>query len=268
MAGQIINHFPGDRYESPSRNGASLSCKLCLSPWVYFFGNMARIVVKSALKSSKGLFDCAEYCKNSVEFLNVVENCNCKVVVEGLSNLSVCEGPIVVIGNHMSSLETFLLPGIMLPRKDVAFIVKESLVNYPVFGTVIRNVKHITVSRVNPKDDLKAVMEKGLEYLSSGVSVVVFPQATRNTVFIPEEFNSIGIKLAKKAAAPVVPLALKTDFWGNGKILKEFGPINPANEVHFRFGPPIYIQGNGKAEHASIIEFIQKALQEWKNTNQ
>ena len=54
-------------------------------------------------------------------------------------------------------------------------------------------------------------------------------------VFKPEEFNSIGVKLAKKAGVPVVPVAIKTDFWGNGRIIKELGPIDNKKTIHIKF---------------------------------
>jgi len=61
-----------------------------------------------------------------------------------------------------------------------------------------------------------------------------------------------------------VPVALKTDFWGNGKIIKELGPIYRHRPIHFRFGEPFQVTGSGKEENQSIIEFIQKSLAEWK----
>ena len=37
-----------------------------------------------------------------------------------------------------------------------------------------------------------------------------------------------ALKLARRASVPAVPLAVKTNFWGNGVRFKEFGPITPA----------------------------------------
>ena len=65
------------------------------------------------------------------------------------------------------------------------------------------------------------LMSKGVEHLKNGTSVIVFPQKTRAAEFNPEEFNSIGVKLAKRAGVPVQPLALDTSFWGRGKFISE-----------------------------------------------
>ena len=62
---------------------------------------------------------------------------------------------------------------------------------------------------------------------------------------------------------PVIPIALKTDAWGNGKIVKDFGKIQPKKAVRFAFGDPIHIQDNGREAHEKIIAFIEKKLKSW-----
>jgi 1-acyl-sn-glycerol-3-phosphate acyltransferase len=156
-----------------------------------------------------------------------------------------------------------VLPTVIQPLKRVAFVVKKSLVEYPVFGHLMRARDPIVVGRTNPREDLKAVFEGGVERLRSGISIVVFPQRTRSPLFDPASFNSIGIKLAKKAQVPVVPLALKTDAWANGTLLKDFGRIDPSRPVHFAFGEPQLVQGCGAAEHQRVVEFIRGNLESW-----
>jgi len=51
----------------------------------------------------------------------------------------------------------------------------------------------------------------------SDISVLIFPQTTRDLRFDPNKFNTLGIKLAKRAKVPVIPVAVKTDAWGMGK---------------------------------------------------
>ena len=96
------------------------------------------------------------------------------------------------------------------------------------------------------------------------MSIIIFPQTTRTPVFDPEQFNTIGIKLAKKAGVPVVPIALKTNAWGNGTFLKDYGKIDPSKKVHFAFGKPLWIKDRGTEEHQEVIEFISGKLKEWE----
>ena len=120
------------------------------------------------------------------------------------------------------------------------------------------------VGRTDPRKDLEAVMNGGVDLLKNGISIVIFPQSTRSVEFNPEEFNSLGVKLARKAGVEVVPIALKTDFWGNGKLIRELGPIDHHKQIHIKFGEPMQITGNGKEENQRIIDFIKSSLQEWK----
>jgi len=99
--------------------------------------------------------------------------------------------------------------------------------------------------------------------LHAGTSIVIFPQTTRTPAFDPGQFNTIGVKLAKKAGAPVVPIALKTDAWGTGTYLKDYGRIAPSRKAHIAFGEPLRIKDRGAEEHQKIIEFIIGKLAEW-----
>ena len=183
--------------------------------------------------------------------------------ISGMDNLRRFDGPAVFIGNHMGTLETMVLPCLIQPIKSTTFVVKQSLITMPVFGPVMRSRDPVLVGRVNPREDLRAVLGKGSEKLRSGMSVVIFPQSTRSIKFKPEEFNTLGIKLAVKAGVPVVPIALKTDAWGIGRLMKEFGPIDTSKKVYIKFGEPMVAAGRGTEEHERTVAFIQENLRNW-----
>jgi len=130
----------------------------------------------------------------------------------------------------------------------------------------MRSRDPIVVGRTNARDDLKAVLDGGAERLARGVSIVVFPQTTRTPIFDPAEFNTIGVKLAKRAGVPVVPVALKTDAWGNGRLIKDVGRIDPSRPAHFAFGAPLRISGRGSEEHEEIVRHISDHLAAWGGT--
>lgn len=234
-----------------------------LLPSFSFYLRVIRIVRQASKKAKRGDYDTAAWCGSSLEALRALEYVGSRIEVTGLDNFQKLEGPCIFIGNHMSTLETFVLPVLISSFKEATFVVKQSLVEYPVFKYVMRARNPVTVGRTNPREDLKAVLEGGAERLKAGTSIIIFPQTTRTPVFDPEQFNSIGIKLAKRAGVPVVPVALKTDAWGNGKFLKDFGRIVPAKTVHFSFGSPLHIKDRGGDDHQQIIDFITEKLKEW-----
>jgi len=221
------------------------------------------IVFKSSAKAKRFRYDTSDWAKSSLEVLRALEKVGVSMEIVGVDHFKMLEGPCIFISNHMSSLETFVLPGIIAPFKDLTFVVKKSLVDYPVFKYVMRSRDPITVGRLKPRDDLKMVLEGGTKRLMEGRSIVIFPQTTRSTVFNPREFNTLGIKLAKRANVPVVPIALKTDAWGNGRYIKDFGRIDPSKKVHIVFGKPIWIRERGVEEHDEVIAFITGSLKQW-----
>ncbi len=252
--------FAEDSYRTEARR---ISLTARLMPSITFYVSEIRIVTQASSKAKQGRYDTAEWCKSSLATLHALERVGVRVEITGIDNFRSLEGPCVFIGNHMSTLETFVLPTIIAPIKEATFVVKQSLVEYPVFKHVMRSRDPITVGRSNPRDDLRAVLEGGTERLKAGISIIIFPQTTRTPVFMKEQFNTIGIKLAKKAGVPVVPVALTTEAWGNGTYFKDFGRIDPSKTVHFAFGKPLLIKDRGNEEHEQIIGFIEKKLEEW-----
>lgn len=232
-------------------------------PAFSFYSKFLAIIFRASQKAKRGKYDNFAWCKSSFAVLRSLEKKGVSFEISGINFIEQLEEPCVIIGNHMSMLETVVLPIIIQPIRDVTFIVKQPLLDYPVFKHVMRSRDPIAVTRTNPRQDLKTVMEGGIDRLSRGISIIVFPQTTRTHQFDPSHFSSIGVKLAQKANAPIVPLVLKTDAWGNGKRLKDFGKIDPAKKVYFAFGEPMRVKRRGNEEHQAIIDFIQKKLQEW-----
>jgi 1-acyl-sn-glycerol-3-phosphate acyltransferase len=257
-----------DTYVTDPDRRRSLFSKIFLAPKVTFYPQFFCIVLKSSRRARKGLYDSREWAESSFEVMRALENVGVVVEITGMGNMKKFDGPAVFIGNHMSTLETMVLPCIIQPVKETTFIVKKSLLTAPVFGHVMRSRHPVAVGRVNPREDLKTVLEDGLKKLKAGRSIIVFPQSTRSVTFDPAEFNSLGIKLASRADVPVVPVALKTDAWGIGKYVKEFGPIDNGKKVHFAFGEPFRVEGRGGEEHAKVVTFIQERLEAWAKSKQ
>jgi len=234
-----------------------------LQPSLAFYPAVVRIVWRAAAKAKRGCYDDQEWMRSSQDVLRSLERVGVRFEITGLEHVAGLPGPCVFIGNHMSTLETFVLPGLLLPFRRITFVVKQSLLDYPVFGHVMRSRDPIAVGRVNPREDLKAVLEGGRERIGRGLSLVVFPQTTRTAAFDPAEFNTIGVKLAKRAGASVIPMALMTDAWGNGRLVKDFGRIDPSRLVRIDFGAPLRVADQGGESHAAIVRFISDRLRAW-----
>lgn len=233
-------------------------------PSFRFYCRFINIVLQASLRARRGVYSDADWCNSSHDVLALVENAGAALSVTGIEHIAALDEPCVFIGNHMSIMETLLLPGIIRPMREVTFVVKESLLTYPVFKHVMRSRNPVAVTRTNPRQDLKTVLAEGTERLKAGISIIVFPQTTRSHAFDPQQMSTIGVKLAKKANVPVIPLALKTDAWRNGNLLKDFGKIDPSLPVHFAFGAPLHVNGRGTEEHQAVVDFIAGKLADWQ----
>ena len=251
----------GDCYLSPAfRPGAVTEA----FPALCFYARLARGPLGWLCRmAAKGLCDDAAWVRASAAAAETLESVGGRFDISGMDNIDAA-GPCVFVANHMSTLETFVLPAIIRPRRPVTFVVKRSLTTMPFFGAVMRSRDPIVVDRANPRDDLAAVLEGGCARLARGVSIIVFPQHTRSRHFDERLFNSIGVKLARKARVPVVPVALKTDAWGTGEKIKELGPIRPDLPARFAFGAPLPADGGGKETHKAVCRYIREHVRLWE----
>ncbi|MEJ2223172.1 MAG: lysophospholipid acyltransferase family protein [Desulfobacterales bacterium] len=249
-------------YQSPDRR-LLLSRHLPGWPAFIFYARIALAFLKERFAGRWGTLDNERWMRASLRCIKAAESAGGRLHVSGLEGLSEHKGPLVFIANHMSILETVILPSFTLTFNDVTFIIKDELRRYPVIGWVMQELGLIAVYRKNPREDLKIVLNEGQGRIQRGCSVVIFPQATRSTVFDVKNFNTLGVKLARRAGVPVVPIALKTDFHGSGRWLKDIGPIHPDRPIYIKFGNPIAVVGNGQAAHNSVVEFIAQNLKSW-----
>lgn len=236
-----------------------------ISGWATFvyYLKLINIIINDAKAADLGNYDIKAWATGSLATLKIIESVGGKFSISGLQGVVLHGGPFVYISNHMSMLDTFILPAITTAFTKATFVLKDELLEYPVFGKLLKAINPISVTRTNPREDLKTVLHKGCDLISKGYSIIIFPQTTRSTVFDPKSFNSLGVKLAKRAGIPVVPVAVKTDFQCNGRIVKDIGMIDPAKTLYFKFDDPIIVEGKPQAVHKEVVRFIIKNLSEW-----
>ena len=228
-----------------------------------FYPRLIKIVYDSNMMTKKNLYNRYNWMASSLDTIRAMERAGLNFHVEGIDNIEKFDGPAVFVGNHMSTLETVALPTFIQPIKPVVYVIKEELTRYPLFGAVAKARHPVLVGRANPREDLQIVLNEGSARLQDGRSVIIFPQKTRSAYFDEKQFNSLGVKLAKRNDVYVVPLALLTDAWGNGKLIKEYGPIDSSRTVHFAFGEPFKVTSGGAEENQRVMDFIKSKLKEW-----
>jgi 1-acyl-sn-glycerol-3-phosphate acyltransferase len=259
----MIDFYPGNTYSTPPGVPRAMSEYLLAGSRWSVYSHFIATILRCRSLALRGLYDDEAWTRSSFEIIKNLERCGARFQIEGLDKIRAASGPLVFVSNHMSTLETLVLPGLICPLKPVTYVVKRKLLGGFFWGPIMRSRDPIAVSRTDPRADLEIVLREGTERLAKGISVIIFPQGTRTAVWRREGFNSLGIKLALRAGVSVMPVAVKTDYWGSSGLFRGFGPIHRDRIVHIEFGDPLALTGRGKAEHELCLDFVESRLRDW-----
>lgn len=161
------------------------------------------------------------------------------VEITGQENIADGE-PLVVLANHQSQWETFYLLLVVVPQ---ATLLKQELLKIPFFGWALARLKPIPIDRRKPTQAMKTVLRKGSEYLAEGISVVIYPEGTRQPPGSLGTFNTGGAMLACRAKVRVLPIVHNSgDCWPARSLLRLPGTIRLV------IGPPIDTAGKTPKE--------------------
>ncbi len=136
------------------------------------------------------------------------------------------DGSFVLCSNHTSWWDPVLLA--MLCPRDVHFMAKKELFQYPMFGWLLRKIHAFPVDRA--KVDVGAVRE-ALSRVRAGEVLGIFPEGTRNKgeAGTLGEMHGGAALFAIKANVPVVPVAIRGKFKFRRPLLVAVGkPMNLA----------------------------------------
>ena len=204
----------------------------------------------------------AHYCFAS---LQKAEKYGTDVIMDGWDNRKNYDGPVVYLANHMSTLETVMLPFVLLTYGPIGTVVKQSLSHLPFLTRAAAHMGLIPIGRTSPREDLMTIFNVGCERIAKGISIHIYAQGTRQPVFARKGWSSIGAKLAEKAGVPVMPIAVKTDIQptrpaGKGWF-KDFGTVDPSKDIRVRCGP--VLTGSSREMHAASFDWIKMQLDGW-----
>lgn len=202
----------------------------------------------------------ARLCMKSFAF---AEHLGAVITLEGFENRINYKGPVVYVSNHMSTLETIIYPAVLGAWDKLAVVLKKQLTDIPFIAQTAAAIGCIPVTRKNVREDLMTVLSVGAERVKNGMSPLLFPQGTRQEVFDPKHFNSLGAKLAEHAGVPIIPIAAQTDFMRIGKVWRDFGPIDPTRPIRFKCGPVIPPSLGAREMHSRSLSFITETMRGW-----
>jgi 1-acyl-sn-glycerol-3-phosphate acyltransferase len=141
--------------------------------------------------------------------------------VKGSENIN--SSPSVIISNHQSTWETLAIQTIFPAH---TWVLKQELLWLPVFGWSLALLKPIVINRGDKLNAIKKVIKQGSERLSQGISVVVFPEGTRQTYKHLGDYQNGAAAIAKKSGHDIIPVYHNAGkFWPKGSFIKKPGVI-------------------------------------------
>jgi 1-acyl-sn-glycerol-3-phosphate acyltransferase len=175
--------------------------------------------------------------------------CGLKYEVIGKENIP--EHPCIVMANHQSTWETMAIGPIFPP---LTWVVKKELLFIPVFGWGLALTQPIALNRSAGRKAVGQLVEKGIEKIKAGRSILIFPEGTRTPPGTKRKFRIGGAMLAEQSGAPIIPVAHNSgSFWARKQFTKKPGTIQMI------IGPEIATIGKN-------AEQINKEVYEWIRT--
>ena len=156
------------------------------------------------------------------------------VVVEDAHHVPL-EGPAVLASNHIGYLDfVFVGYGVRERKRLVRFAAKKEVFDHPVSGPLMRGMKHLPVDR---DGDVNDIMEQAHQRLQQGQLVGMFPEGTISRSFMPKSAKTGTARMAMRAGAPLVPVAV----WGCQRIMTKAVKKNVQRGLHIviKYGEPI-----------------------------
>ena len=235
---------------------------------VRFSWNVARVFPLCALAEPFGRLTTDRWAHFCFSTVTIAERFGMTVKLEGWKNRMACKGPVMYLCNHMSTVETILLPPVLLAFGPFSYVAKASLAHLPFLARAAEHMRMVPISRVSPREDLLNILKVGTERIRGGDSFLVFPQGTRQPVFSRRVYSSIGAKLAEKAGCPVVPIVVDTRCQPTREkgllrhVFRDFGPVDTSRDIRVACGPVIPCT-KSRAMHEAAFDWMAAKLESW-----
>jgi 1-acyl-sn-glycerol-3-phosphate acyltransferase len=94
--------------------------------FIYYI-QLLNIILIESITARKGNYDRKTWARGSLGVLKIVESAGGRLHVSGLKGVAEHQEPLVYVANHMSLLDTLVLPCILLAFNRVTFVVKKGL---------------------------------------------------------------------------------------------------------------------------------------------
>lgn len=188
----------------------------------------------------------------------------CLYFVRKIENNQLPDGQCVIVANHASYLDIFLMPS-LFPNKPFLFLGKAEILKYPLLRTYFKRL-NIPVYRDNKLKAARSIVQ-AIEEGRKGWSFVIFPEGG-----IPDDphpylgpFKSGAFQLAKSLETPIIPVTFVNNFLLFSDPEYILGPASPGlSKVHIHKAIPVSVIAESSLHELSDMtrEVILKGLRQ------
>ena len=160
---------------------------------------------------------------------------------------------VVVCANHQSNVDPPVVFRAVHPRLRVLY--KHEIDQIPLLPRAFKMAGFIPIDRRNREAAHRSI-EKGAAALRAGRSFLIFPEGTRSRTDELLPFKKGGFRMAIKAGAPIVPVAISG---GRAAMVKGSFIIRPVT-LTIRVGTPVETRDATVDQRDELIERVRQQI--------
>ncbi|WP_058486672.1 lysophospholipid acyltransferase family protein [Defluviitalea phaphyphila] len=177
-----------------------------------------------------------------------------KLTVKGQKKIPK-DTPILFIANHKSFFDIpILVNAVDIP---MSFVGKIQLKKVPVVSFWMKKIGCIFMDRSDIRQSLKAI-NKGIQQLKEGHSLLIFPEGTRIIEENLGEFKKGSLKLATKSNVPIIPIYIHNAHY----ILETQFPWIKAVDINVNIGDPIIIDKLKDEDKKRLALYVKNKIED------
>lgn len=159
----------------------------------------------------------------------------------------------VFVANHVSNIEA---PALFQALPRISVVMKESLGRIPLLGYAMRMGGFICVDRT-ARDSRRRALEQAVQTLQSGISMLVFPEGTRNPTGRLLPFRPGPFQMAIEAGVPVVPVTVH----GAAALMPKGATYMRPGELALWFHDPISTAALQPDDRLELMKTVRDTMQ-------
>jgi 1-acyl-sn-glycerol-3-phosphate acyltransferase len=142
----------------------------------------------------------------------------------------------IIISNHQSLYDIIAL--VTTLGIQYRWFIKKEVLKIPIFGYALYASRNIFIDRANTASAIESI-NKGIDRLPNGVSVMVFAEGTRSSDGKISEFKKGGFVTAIRRKIPILPVTIN----GSRRVLPKGSLAMRPGKIQIVIGDPIDTSG-------------------------